>query len=142
MTPTACAGQMMRTLGSAERCSFAVEDSATGSPVGNVGVTVRPHSVELSYWITAPARGHGFAAAALSAAANWAEETFDRPVLELQTHPDNVASQSVALRAGFVARGRRMALDDCADADGMVAHFERVKGPGGGDGSLGEAGRG
>ncbi|MFQ5555578.1 MAG: GNAT family N-acetyltransferase [Acidimicrobiia bacterium] len=142
MTTEQCAAQISRTQGSDRHGSFAIVDCDSGQLVGNVGITVHHQSVELSYWVAAEARGRGIAAAALAAAAEWAAAALDRPLLELDTHPDNLASQSVARRAGFVAAGRRPARDDCGDVDGMVAHFERRALPAEAEGSMPDPGQG
>ncbi len=76
--------------------------------------------------MTPGARGRGVAASALAAAADWAASTFDKPRLELETHPGNLASQRVAQRAGFWLAGLRPGRDECADSDGMVTHYERI----------------
>ncbi len=90
-----------------------------------MGVLVHDDAVELSYWVAPDARGRGVASAALATAAFWAANTFGKPMLELLTHPQNIASQRVAQNAGFVPTGLLASRDTCADDDGMVARYER-----------------
>ncbi len=107
------------------RGAFAIADATSGDLLGNVGISLHDDTVELSYWVAAAARGRGVASAALATAAFWAANALGRDTLELVTHPENAASQRVAENAGFTATGIRRACDSCADANGMVAHYER-----------------
>ena len=76
--------------------AFAITEGG-GELLGVVSVRPRPGG-SLGYWLRAGARGHGLAAEALRAVVAWT----GRDDLFLTTHPDNVASQRVAERAGFV----------------------------------------
>ncbi len=107
------------------RGGFAIVDPDSGELLGNLGVVVHDDTVELSYWVAPAARGQGIASAALATGSFWAANTFGKSALELITHPENVASKRVAEKAGFVATGIRESCDTCADADGMVSHYER-----------------
>ncbi len=78
-----------------------------GAVVGNVGLSniERDHETAwASYWLVSAARGNGYAARALGAAAGWA---FDDGLfrLELGHRVNNPASCGVATRAGFVPEG-------------------------------------
>jgi RimJ/RimL family protein N-acetyltransferase len=55
----------------------------------------------IGYWLKAEARGRGATTAALELIAAWALEHQGLTRLALTTHPDNVASQRVAEKAGF-----------------------------------------
>lgn len=112
----------------ADRAGFAITGRG-GELLGNLGVWLSAHRAELSYWVSSPARGHGIATKALRAASDWALESFPVDVLELETHPDNRASQIVAERAGYSFAGTRPSCDSCADAAGNVAVFERKRQP-------------
>lgn len=57
--------------------------------------------VEIGYWIAAPARGRGLAAAATDALRTWAMAQPGVRGAVLHVHPDNAASRAVAARAGF-----------------------------------------
>ncbi|HEX7746896.1 MAG TPA: GNAT family N-acetyltransferase [Micromonosporaceae bacterium] len=89
--------------------AYAIADPATDRLLGAVGINhlvpVRRQG-EVGYWVAPWARGRGVATEAtrlLAAAAFGAELSR----LELLTHPENVASQRVALAAGFQREGVR-----------------------------------
>ena len=75
------------------RLPFAIVDARTGE-VGSVG-----------YWIGAGARGRGIATEALRLLSRWAVREHGIERLELTTHPENLASQRVAEKAGFHREG-------------------------------------
>ncbi|GAA1820639.1 hypothetical protein GCM10009682_46120 [Luedemannella flava] len=88
--------------------AFAVADPATGRLLGTVGISRhRPEdtgSAEIGYWVGPWARGRGVAtAAARTLAAHAVRRGVVR--LELRTAWENVASQRVALGAGFAREG-------------------------------------
>jgi RimJ/RimL family protein N-acetyltransferase len=69
-------------------------------------VTVRlAEGGTVGYWLAPEARGRGVMTEALRAVVSWAREEHGIRRLVLTTHPDNVASQRVAERAGFVRVG-------------------------------------
>jgi RimJ/RimL family protein N-acetyltransferase len=104
---------------------YAVADPATDRLLGCVGlsrVTAERAQAEIGYWIAPWARGRGTASGATRALASWAFACgFAR--LELLTDWENVASQRVALAAGFHREGvRRAALADrCGQRHDAVA---------------------
>lgn len=59
----------------------------------------------VGYWLRRDARGLGVMTEAVLGVLEWAEREHGLRRLELTTHPDNIASQRVAERAGFVRRG-------------------------------------
>jgi RimJ/RimL family protein N-acetyltransferase len=77
-----------------EAFPFAILDAETDELLGSIelhgGSTV-------GYWVRADARGRGIATRALRLVCDWATQ---RP-LQLTTHPENLASQRVAEKAGF-----------------------------------------
>jgi RimJ/RimL family protein N-acetyltransferase len=72
---------------------FAIVDAETDELLGSIEL----HGASVGYWITPDARGRGIATRALRLVCDWATR---RP-LQLTTHPENVASQRVAEKAGF-----------------------------------------
>ena len=78
---------------------FAIVDEATGAFLGSVELHRTPPTV--GYWVAASERGRGVATRAVCLLCDWTEW---RP-LRLTTHPDNVASQRVAEKAGFMRIG-------------------------------------
>lgn len=59
----------------------------------------------VGYWLAPDARGHGIATRSLRMLAAWAVDELTVARLELACAPDNVASQRVAERCGFVREG-------------------------------------
>jgi RimJ/RimL family protein N-acetyltransferase len=69
-------------------------------------VTVRLHEGgTVGYWLSSSARGRGLMTEAVRAIVRWAREEHGVRWLRLWTHPENLASQAVAERAGFVRVG-------------------------------------
>jgi RimJ/RimL family protein N-acetyltransferase len=86
---------------------YLIGDPVTGGRIGNIAAQYDGPVAEVSYWIAPAARGRGFATAAL---VEMCRRAFDRDGVEeirLWTHTQNVASQRVALRAGFVPEPAR-----------------------------------
>lgn len=86
---------------------FAICDLA-GDPVGNLAVSRLGKRVVLAYWLTAEARGRGWAADALRTASEWALATWDIDHLELEIDPENEASIAVAESSGYHRHGLRL----------------------------------
>ena len=59
----------------------------------------------IGYWLAPDARGRGFATRAVRLLSRWAFDELGIARLELTCGPDNVASQRVAERCGFVREG-------------------------------------
>jgi RimJ/RimL family protein N-acetyltransferase len=79
--------------------TFAIEEVETGSFFGVVTVRLREGG-SVGYWLGPAARGRGFMTEAVRAVVDWArEQGIGR--LFLMAHPENVASQRVAEKAGF-----------------------------------------
>jgi RimJ/RimL family protein N-acetyltransferase len=88
--------------------TFAIVDGAAEELLG--AVTVRLHEGgSVGYWLRPSVRGRGIMTRAVRAIVDWAVEEHGIGRLVLTTHPDNVASQRVAERAGFSRLG---VLDD------------------------------
>ena len=69
-------------------------------------VSVRLHEGgTVGYWLAPSARGQGLMTEAVQAVVHWAREEHGIQSLRLWTHPENIASQVVAERAGFVREG-------------------------------------
>ncbi|RBY91791.1 N-acetyltransferase [Blastococcus sp. TBT05-19] len=79
---------------------------AAGDLVGSAGAYLRPGRLgpEIGYWIAPWARGHGYAAEAAHALAEWALG-LGAPRVHLFVDVGNAASQAVARRAGFRDEG-------------------------------------
>lgn len=93
-----------------------------GSPVGNLAVLRRGHTVDISYWLGAEGRGHGWASSALRAATDWAFDRWPIEEAELEIDLENEASMRVAEAAGYARRGTRI-LSACG---GPAAIYRRT----------------
>lgn len=90
--------------------SFAIDDNADGSLLGNINVIVRPSwdgQAAMMYWVATWGRGRGVATRALLLASEWAIAAINPRELFLETLEGNVASERVAEKAGYVLAGYR-----------------------------------
>ena len=98
-----------RFTDSGEIVCWCIADAGTDEPLGDILLFGFDENVkgnaELGYWLHTNARGHGYVDEAVEAAVTWAfaEGGFTR--LHAGTDTDNVASQNVLRRAGFVQWG-------------------------------------
>jgi [ribosomal protein S5]-alanine N-acetyltransferase len=91
---------------STEESSFAIFDRGGGELLGGIGVRLYDAAVvEVGYWVKAEARGRGVATRALALIARFAIDELGAARVQLRTEPDNVASQRVAEKAGFIHEG-------------------------------------
>jgi RimJ/RimL family protein N-acetyltransferase len=86
------------------RRAFAVVDVASDALVGAIDLRLGEIG-SVGYWVAAGARGRGVATRALRLLSRWALTDGGVERLELTTHPDNMPSQRVAEKAGFVREG-------------------------------------
>lgn len=111
---------------------FAIADPVTGEWLGNVGLMARPRGgIEIGYLVAPWARGRGVATAAVAALAAWG---FGHGVerVELLADVENLASQRVALAAGFRHEGvRRGAAGRRDGSRGDLMGFARLRGDSG-----------
>jgi RimJ/RimL family protein N-acetyltransferase len=84
--------------------TFLVVDATTDELLGAIEVRLGEIG-SIGYWIAKDARGRGVATRATRLLAGWAVTEGGVERLELTTHPDNVASQRVAEKAGFRREG-------------------------------------
>jgi RimJ/RimL family protein N-acetyltransferase len=92
-----------------EEINFAVVDAADDDRVWG-GASIYDLDADqaraaVGYWLAREARGRGIATRTLRLLAHWAFEQLAVARLELTCAPDNVASQRVAERCGFVREG-------------------------------------
>jgi len=86
--------------------SFAVVDRSTGELLGSIGVRYLDSAVgEVGYWMKREARGRGLATRALALLSRWALVEKSLARFQLRADVENVASQRVAEKAGFVREG-------------------------------------
>lgn len=86
----------------------AIADAMTDAFLGSSGIERSaddPAIGEIGYWLGASARGRGAARSAVRLLVDWGFETMGLARLEITAHPDNEASQRVALACGFQREG-------------------------------------
>jgi RimJ/RimL family protein N-acetyltransferase len=97
-----------RRWASTTKSEFVIADAARDEPLGLVSLRIAegdPGLAAVGYWLRPEARGRGAATVALQLIARWAFSDLGVQRLELTTSPENVASQRVAERAGFIREG-------------------------------------
>lgn len=97
------AGAAFRAGGAA----YAIADPATDRLIGGIGLSEPRRTkarAEIGYWVAPQVRGRGVATAAVKALSAWAAG-HDIYRLDLYTALENVASQRVAIAAGFRREG-------------------------------------
>jgi ribosomal-protein-alanine N-acetyltransferase len=90
-----------------DAAGYVICDTHTGERLGNIAIARAGDVADASYWVAAGGRGRGVASRALQLICAWAEQAWQLTEIELKTHADNVASQRVAERAGFVRAPER-----------------------------------
>ncbi len=83
---------------------LAIADALEGTFLGAIEIRTGD-SGSIGYWVAPEARGRGVATRALVLLSRWAVTEGNIERLELTTHPENIASQRVAEKAGFVREG-------------------------------------
>ena len=102
-----------------ERCSWAVAEPTSGDLLGEVDLIRLDadwHRAEAGCWVAPAWRGKGVASIALGAALRFGEAALDLRQVDYVHAPDNIASERVAGKCGFVRDGIR---------DGLVVHHLR-----------------
>jgi RimJ/RimL family protein N-acetyltransferase len=82
----------------------AIVEAASGELLGSIDVRLGETGT-IGYWMGPWARRRGHATRALALLSRWAVTEAGVERLELTTHPDNIASQRVAEKAGFAREG-------------------------------------
>jgi ribosomal-protein-alanine N-acetyltransferase len=93
---------------SGEGVSLAIHSTDLGRAVGLIVMMLRPQPgvIGVGYWVVPLTRRQGIASRAVSLASTWALDVAGFARIEGWVEPDNLASQSVLLRAGFEREGR------------------------------------
>jgi len=112
--------ELQKTAWPERRDAFwTIADAETGEVLGAISIDLneRRQAGEIGYWCGPWARGRGVMAAAVRLVRDWAFDDLELERIEITAHRDNIASQRVALAAGFsreglmrgylTARGRR-----------------------------------
>jgi RimJ/RimL family protein N-acetyltransferase len=91
-----------------ERLELAIADVATDVVLGSItlwSVSVNHRSASVNYWVRREARGRGVAVRAVCMLASWCFDRLGLARLQLFVDPENIGSQRVAERCGFVREG-------------------------------------
>lgn len=97
-------GWISRANRTSAQKTLVIVDARTSRLLGAIEVRLGEVG-SIGYWVRADARGRGVATRALRLLALWAVTQGGVERLELTTHPENVASQRVAEKAGFRREG-------------------------------------
>ena len=120
-SPTLDAAQVLaaivRLRQAGDQEGFLICDSATDRRLGNIALQHDGQSGEISYWVVAEARGRGVATRAVALFSAWIFEHVGLNEVWLRAHRDNLASQQVAVRAGYRPDPQR---DKSQEAKGEV----------------------
>jgi RimJ/RimL family protein N-acetyltransferase len=100
--------QGVPAINSAGGVAYAIADPGTDRLTGGIGLNRHPGAGErayIGYWVAPWARGRGVATAATVALSAWAFELGGLHRLDLLTAVENLASQRVAIAAGYRREG-------------------------------------
>lgn len=106
--------------------NFAITSPGADALLGMVGLLrldELPRAAEVGYWVGPEARRRGIATRAVVLVSRWAACELGVQRLELMTRVDNVASQGVALAAGFTREGLLRAYADLKGSQEDVVMF-------------------
>jgi RimJ/RimL family protein N-acetyltransferase len=93
-------------LAQTEESAFAITDRESGELLGAIGLReVDQQNAQIGYWVKREARGRGVATRALRLVSRYAINDLGAGRVQLFTEPENVPSQRVAEKAGFVREG-------------------------------------
>jgi len=86
---------------------WTVSDAGDGSVLGavSIGLDEEREAGEIGYWCGPWTRGRGVMTAAVRLVRDWGFDELGLERIEIATHRDNIASQRVALGAGFTREG-------------------------------------
>jgi RimJ/RimL family protein N-acetyltransferase len=89
-----------------DRFPFAITSAGNDRLLGSIDLRANAmRTGHIGYWVVREARGRGVCTHALRMLSRWGIDELRLGRLELVTHPDNVASQRVAEKAGFRQEG-------------------------------------
>jgi hypothetical protein len=97
-----------------------------GAPVGRIWFRPGVRPFEVGYYVRTDQWGHGVASTALTLVADWMLASSGVDQVVLFTHPENVASQRVAVKAGFRRDGIEPAYAEFKDGTEDAIRFVRA----------------
>jgi RimJ/RimL family protein N-acetyltransferase len=120
-SPALEAAQVLAAIGrlraSGTDAGVVICDAVTGARLGNIALSHDGRSGDVSYWVAAEGRGRGVATRALALFSAWSLGAAGLDELWLVVHQDNIASQRVAIRAGY---RRDPARDETQQVKGAI----------------------
>lgn len=107
---------------------FAITIPPADRCVGQIGIQFdfAVRRAEAFYWLDDAARGGGLATESLDLVTRWAFRDFDVARVQLVTFAENLASQRVAERCGFVREGVLRAWEPVKGVQPDVVMFSRL----------------
>lgn len=108
---------------SSDEPTFAIVEYQSDRFLGVVTIRLREGG-SLGFWLTRAARGKGVMTHAVKAVVEWARDKHGIRRLYITAHPDNVASQRVAEKAGFVRAGMTPHKPPFRDGTSKAVRFE------------------
>jgi RimJ/RimL family protein N-acetyltransferase len=102
---------------------LAIEDTDTGSLLGNVGLAQVNQNLgtgELYWWLDGTARGRGIATTAVILLASWALDRLGLARVAALVEPANRPSSRLAQRAGFQREGVLRSVEPSNDGRGRI----------------------
>ena len=117
--------EVERKWESSDERSFAIVDWESNRFLGAVAIRLRDGG-SIGYWLSREARGQGVMSEAVGAVVEWARTEHGIERLYIVAHPDNVASQRVAEKAGFIRTGITTHGTPYRDATSKAVRFDRA----------------
>jgi len=105
---------------------FAITERGDDELIGSISVRLDAEG-SIGYWIRESSRGQGLMTEAVVAVVRWAVTEHGLHDLHLTTHPDNLASQRVAEKAGFVRGGMVVHEPPFGDGGMRALRYERPR---------------
>jgi RimJ/RimL family protein N-acetyltransferase len=103
------------------KAAFAVADAADPSVLlGAINMALFGATGNAAYWVVPAMRNQGIAGRALGLITDWALPTIPLAVVILEIRPENVASQRVAVAAGYHPVGRLDVNEVTGDVGGLI----------------------
>ena len=115
----ALAGQTITTQLEARRFyMLGLEEKDTGRLIGHVTADYLPKdpdNPDLAYFIDPATQGRGYGAEAAEGMLNFVFDQLQAPLAVATAHPDNIASQKILIKMGFVEDESKASTIQCAD---------------------------
>ena len=104
---------------------FGVEEKVTGRLIGHVGLSPLFDTVEVGFGIATSEQRKGYATEGVARVCAWGLERFSIPAIVGVTDKQNVASQRVLIRCGFIRKEEKMMRFQGVDRPVVVFELRR-----------------